>query len=104
MSSSSNYELIITDPAREDLSTIAVYTFTKWGEEQTAKYTEELYKTISSITTQILENPAVVCQKLSKAENQGGMSYFIVLSINQFLLYVFCTKAWIANNIHYVKS
>ncbi len=50
MSSSSNYELIITDPAREDLSTIAVYTFTKWGEEQTAKYTEELYKTISSIT------------------------------------------------------
>ena len=75
------------------------YTFTKWGEEQTAKYTEELYKTISSITTQILENPAVVCQKLSKAENQGGMSYFIVLSINQFLLYVFCTKAWIMDGI-----
>ena len=49
MSSPNNYELIITDPARDDLGAISVYTFTKWGGEQTIKYTEELYKTISSI-------------------------------------------------------
>ncbi len=49
MSSPNSYELIITDPAREDLEAIAVYSFIKWGEEQTTRYTEELYKTITNI-------------------------------------------------------
>jgi len=49
MSSPNNYELIITDPARDDLGAISAYTFTKWGEEQSTKYTEELYKTIVNI-------------------------------------------------------
>lgn len=49
MSSLNDYELIITNPARDDLEAIAVYTFTKWGEEQATQYTEELYKTIVNI-------------------------------------------------------
>jgi len=49
MSSPNSHELIITDPARDDIEAIAVYSFIKWGEEQTTKYTEELYKTITNI-------------------------------------------------------
>ncbi|GJL76643.1 type II toxin-antitoxin system RelE/ParE family toxin [Nitrosomonas sp.] len=49
MSSLNNYELLITDPARDDLEAIAVYSFIKWGEERTNKYTEDLYKTITNI-------------------------------------------------------
>ncbi|SEQ20482.1 type II toxin-antitoxin system RelE/ParE family toxin [Nitrosomonas ureae] len=49
MSSPNSYELIITNPARDDLEAIAVYSFIKWGEELTTKYTEELYETITNI-------------------------------------------------------
>ncbi|MCK5285391.1 MAG: type II toxin-antitoxin system RelE/ParE family toxin [Alphaproteobacteria bacterium] len=50
MSSPNNtFELVITDPARNDLDGIAGYTFIQWGGEKAIEYTEQLYQTILSI-------------------------------------------------------
>lgn len=53
MLSSSDYQLIITDPALEDLESIAGYTSLRWGENQAIKYSDRLFEVISAIA----ENP-----------------------------------------------
>ncbi len=53
MSSRNKYELIITEPAMDDIEAIAAYTSIQWGEEQAVKYTGQLYGTI----TDIADNP-----------------------------------------------
>jgi toxin ParE1/3/4 len=45
----SAYQLVITDPAQNDLRGIAAYSFAEWGEEQAVTYTEALYDTLSDI-------------------------------------------------------
>lgn len=50
------YKLVITKPARMDVTRISNYSRIHWGDKQAAKYVGDLYKTI---TTQILENPSI---------------------------------------------
>lgn len=49
MSSPNNYELILTDPARDDLESIAAYSYLHWGEEQTRLYMVQLYESVTMI-------------------------------------------------------
>ena len=56
MSSPNNtFKLVITDPAINDLDSIAGYTFTQWGKVKAIEYTEQLYQTILSIA----DNPDI---------------------------------------------
>lgn len=49
------YKLIVTNPALNDLESIAAYTLTQWGEKQAIHYTEQLYETLSKIA----EDPSI---------------------------------------------